>query len=215
MSDFLCGALSGVSQTLIGHPFDTYKILVQNNSKNIFSVNPFRGIAYPFCSSIINCSLTFGINDTLKKHDVHPIISGFISGAAIVPVVYTSDNYKINEQLRNDKKITLTSLLKNKGKTASFFRESIAFSVYFYSFDKLRENNVNTFISGGISGLLNWTVTYPLDVIRNRQLAQNISFASAYKQGNLWKGYSFCAARSIKVNAVGFYVYEKAKDILK
>lgn len=215
MSDFLCGALSGISQTLIGHPFDTYKILVQNNSKNIFSVNPFRGIAYPFCSSIINCSLTFGINDTLKKENVNPVISGFISGGAIFPIVYTSDNYKINEQLKNDKKITLTSLLNNKGKTASFFRESIAFSVYFYSFDKLRENNVNTFISGGISGLLNWTVTYPLDVIRNRQLAQNISFASAYNQGNLWKGYSFCAARSIKVNAVGFYVYEKAKDYFK
>jgi hypothetical protein len=63
-------------------------------------------------------------------------------------------------------------------------------------------------ISGGIAGLANWTITYPLDVVRNRQMATQVSFYNALKMGSLWKGYAFCAIRAIKVNAVGFYVYE-------
>ena len=27
MNDYIFGALSGISQTIIGHPFDTYKVL--------------------------------------------------------------------------------------------------------------------------------------------------------------------------------------------
>ena len=71
----------------------------------------------------------------------------------------------------------------------------------------------NPLISGGIAGLCNWTATYPLDVIRNREIAQNINFREAMKMGGLWKGYSFCALRAVKVNAIGFFVYEKCCNI--
>ena len=68
-------------------------------------------------------------------------------------------------------------------------------------------------ISGGIAGLLNWTFTYPIDVIRTRQMANNISIKKAINQGNLWKGYSACAMRAIIVNSASFYVYEKSKNL--
>ena len=54
-------------------------------------------------------------------------------------------------------------------------------SVYFGSYHKARDNGYNSFISGGISGLANWTFSYPIDVIMSRQIAQNISISQAYK----------------------------------
>lgn len=212
MNDFYCGACSGAIQSLMGHPLDTYKILSQNNKFSIY-VNPWKGIQYPMMTSVINCSLTFGINENLKKYNLPNYISGFISGAFISPIVYVSDNFKINEQMNNNKKITIKSksILQNKGKIASFFRESLAFSVYFSTYDQAKTYTNNSMISGGIAGLANWTITYPLDVIRNRQMATQVSFHEALNVGNLWKGYAFCAIRSVKVNAVGFYVYEATR----
>ena len=75
-----------------------------------------------------------------------------------------------------------------------FFRESIAFSVYFKTYEILHDKNkYNPFISGGIAGLANWTVTYPIDTIKTRQTAHNINIYDAIKIGNLWKGYLPCA----------------------
>ena len=213
MHDFICGALSGISQTFVGYPFDTYKVLIQNN-KSIYKINPFIGIQYPIITSTIVCSLSFGINDLLKKYNVHSSLSGFISGACISPIIYINDNFKIREQMNLKNKINIFTIIHNKGKLACFLRESIGFSVYFYSFDNLRNNDINIFISGGISGFLNWTISYPFDVIRNRQLAQNIDIITALKMGKLWKGYTICAFRSVFVNSVGFFVYENSKKYI-
>lgn len=213
MNDFYCGACSGVIQSLVGHPLDTYKVLSQNNKLTLY-INPWRGIQYPMMNSVLTCSLTFGINEKLKCYNLPNYLSGFISGACIFPLVYISDNYKINEQIGNNKKINFTYIIKNKGKVASFMRESIAFSVYFYTYDKMKKFTNNSLISGGIAGLSNWTFTYPLDVIRSRQIAKQINIIDAINIGSLWKGYVFCALRAIKVNAMGFFVYEQIKEIV-
>ena len=67
---------------------------------------------------------------------------------------------------------------------------------------------LSPFIAGGSSGLFSWTLIYPLEVIKNRQMSQNISFIEAYKQGNIKQGYLICAFRAIFVNAAGFGVYD-------
>ena len=166
-------------------------------------------------SSVINCALTFSVNSKLKSLGIDELLSGFIAGATIVPIVYISDTYKIHRQLHgnSNKKPTLKNILKRKGKITTFFRETIAFSIYFKSYCIVNNYLENPLISGGIAGLCNWTATYPLDVIRNREIAQNINFREAMKMGGLWKGYSFCALRAVKVNAIGFFVYEKCCNI--
>ena len=93
-------------------------------------------------------------------------------------------------------------------------RESLAFASYFGSYDWLKTQQVPVLIAGGLAGLLNWTVTYPIDVIKSRQMAQNIGIREAYSQGQLWKGYSVCALRAILVNAAIFYTYETTKRLL-
>ena len=87
-------------------------------------------------------------------------------------------------------------------------------SFYFGSYNYLKDQGFNPLISGGLAGLLNWTTTYPIDVIRSRQIAQQISIKQAIKMGNLWKGYSVCALRAVIVNAANFWVYEKVRKMV-
>ena len=83
-------------------------------------------------------------------------------------------------------------------------REIIAFSSYFAVFENAKQNGIHPFFAGGLAGLANWTASYPIDVIRSRQIASNCTVKQAYDMGNLWKGFSLCALRAILVNSVDF-----------
>ena len=219
MNDFISGAISGIFQTAIGYPFDTYKVLLQNNQlilKDIPKINPFIGMRYPLQSSVINCSLTFGINNALKSNtNLDTSITGFISGVLITPVIFYYDYYKINTQLRFSLNPTFKVIISRQGFLATLLRESIAFSIYFKSYEYLHNDcKINSYISGGISGLLNWTATYPIDIVKTRQLINNTRMIESFMEGNLWKGYTPCAIRAIIVNSTGFYIYEKCNEIL-
>ena len=100
------------------------------------------------------------------------------------------------------------------GLHTTFAREIPAMSAYFGSYFFFKEQGYNPLISGGLAGLANWTLTYPMDVIRSRQIAQHISIKDAVKMGKLWKGYNICAIRAVIVNAANFWVYEKVKYLL-
>ena len=94
----------------------------------------------------------------------------------------------------------------------TFNREVLAMGSYFSSYYYFKdEKKCSILLSGGLAGLINWTLTYPLDVIRSRQIAQNISVKEAFNQKKLWGGYSACAFRAIIVNASSFYIYEIMK----
>ena len=58
-------------------------------------------------------------------------------------------------------------------------REMVAMSSYFGMYNYMRDNNYHVLLSGGMAGLANWTLTYPIEVVKNRQLAQNISIRQA------------------------------------
>ena len=216
MNDFIAGSISGLSQTLVGHPFDTLKVLRQNNisySLRDFPVKEyFRGVSYPMGFSILINSCCFGFYNIIYNHIPNHFISGSIAGGLITPFVHFQGIGKIQRQIGNQ--LTLYSFMTTHGVLSSFYREFFAFGTYFGTYYYLRDKNVNILLCGGIAGLANWTLTYPIDVLRNRVYAQNITMREAAMQGNIWKGYGLCASRAILVNAVGFYVYELFKDLL-
>ena len=90
----------------------------------------------------------------------------------------------------------------------AFLRETIAMSAYFSSYHEIKKY-IHPLYAGGLAGLINWTITYPIDVIRNRQFAQNCRIREAIKQKKFWKGYSFCALRAILVNTAVFATFDK------
>tara|TARA_B100000963_G_scaffold155233_1_gene135075 strand:+ start:17431 stop:18084 length:654 start_codon:yes stop_codon:yes gene_type:complete len=215
MTDVVSSLFVGISQIVIGHPFDTIKVLIQNKKKwkGLPIKKYYKGWRYPLTESLIFNMTVFPINERVYKYTNSYFASGLISGTCVFPSAYLFNFYKINKQVKCEPK--LQNLLGFKGGVPLLCREMLAMSVYFGSYHKAKENGINTLLSGGIAGGINWTLTYPLDVLMSRQIAQQISIKQAFNQKNLWKGYPVCLTRAILVNSVNFYVYEKAKNILK
>jgi solute carrier family 25 carnitine/acylcarnitine transporter 20/29 len=211
MNDFLAGTMSGFSQMFVGYPFDTLKVRLQNNTSNkkLALKHYYRGMMYPLITFGGLNSIVFGVHAKTQTICNNHFISGGLAGIACSPFVFLTDVGKIRRQMA--RRVQLSDFYKTRGIYSTLFREIIGLSTYFGAYHFCRDDGLNIPLSGAISGLTNWTVSYPLDVIRNRQMAQNIYFYNAYKQGALWKGYRICAIRALLVNSVGFWVYEKCK----
>jgi len=214
MSDFIAAACVGVAQVSIGHPFDTTKILMQNNRKwfGLPLRNYYRGWRFPLCSAVILNSITFPTVERTKPYTQNSFLSGCIAGIAITPIVFCFDVGKIRQQTKQS--ITIKTILNARGRYSTFARETIASSVYFGSYFTCRDFGWHPLLSGGIAGLCNWTLTYPIDVIKSRQMAQNLTIKQALNMGNLWRGFPICATRAFIVNAMDFWVYESVKKYL-
>lgn len=213
MSDLFAGTVAGLSQVVVGHPFDTIKVLIQNNQfSNIRSLtlrNLYRGSKYPAISSVIFNATVFPIYERSFKYTKSDALSGALSGLVVSPLQYAFDVGKIKRQTNQN--VSMRDMYRTKGLGITAFRETLAMSIYFGVYHYcVNEYNLSSFVSGGVSGLANWTITYPADVLRTRQMAQNCTLYESFMMpGSLWKGYSVCAFRAVLVNASVFWVYDK------
>ncbi len=200
-SSVASGACVGWSETLVGYPFVTCKVLLQNGAS--CWGHPlrryYRGVKYPLMSSVGFNMVVFPLHEFLCADTGH-VVGGALSGLAISPAVYFFDKRMVRCQVGGR-----SALSRGFGMTCC--REVLAMSAYFGVYYRARED-YGSLVSGGAAGLANWTLTYPLDTLRNRQIAQGCSVRAALKQGRLWRGYSFAASRSVVVNAVSFTLWE-------
>jgi hypothetical protein len=228
-NETIIGGIVGLTQNLIGHPFDTLKVLVQNGTKiNKTHLRPsilYAGVTYPMGQLILSNALVFeGYNRINNKYKIGNFNSAFICGLIFSPVTYLYECGKIynqtknfiNNDLNNEKKKYSYLSYFRKGFIMTAARESFGmgfyFSTYYYVKDELKQNSL---ISGGLAGIMSWSTTYQFDVIKSRQMAYNIGFIEAFKKYNFWKGYSYCITRAVLVNSISFYVYDYLSNITK
>ena len=214
MADFIAGLCAGIAQVSVGHPFDTAKVLIQNNKRwlGLPLKSYYRGWRFPLTSaSFFNCTV-FPMYERTIEYTGNSFLSGAISGLVVTPIVYAFDIGKIRQQTKQ--KLKLSHFYRSKGFASTMAREVGAMTTYFGTYNYLKDKDLHPLISGGLAGLSNWTMTYPIDVIRSRQIAQNITIRQAINMGNLWKGYSVCATRALIVNAAIFGTYEKTRELL-
>ena len=232
MSEFLAGCVSGCIQSVLGHPLDTIKVLAQTSSKkteskrvnvnsniNINIKTLYRGVSYPTAMNMLTSGVIFDTNSRLYESYKSHYKSGFITGIFTAPMMYFFDTGKIYHQtyvnnVNTKQKIQLfpyKQFLKGNGLGATFGRECLATSAYMGVYFDLVERT-SPLYAGGIAGLASWVVSYPIDVIKSRQMADcSLSFLDAGRQGQLWRGFSVCALRAIIVNSAGFWAYDKVK----
>ena len=187
--DFVSGAFSGFVQNIIGYPLDTIKVLQQNKMSYKLSSPQkyYYGFSYPLVSTMIHNSIVFKLFKDCDKHTNNAYLSGLISGTLYSPIVFLLDSFKIRYQTKN-KSFNVKSLFTNKGKVISFLCESSAMCLYFGNYKYFIDQDYSPFMSGGISGLINWSIGYPIDVIKTRQITYNISMKEAIQMGSFHKG---------------------------
>lgn len=209
MSDFLSAFAVGINEVLIGHPLNTAKVLIQNKQKwlGLPFKHYYRGVKYPLLSSTFFNMLTFPMNERLYKHTNNYFVSGMFCGVVASPIVFFIDTFTIKRQTNQN--VSFSMFKGARGLYSTMLRESIASSLYFGTYYFMHDDlKINSLVSGGAAGLCNWTFSYPIDVVRSRQIAQRITINEAIKMGNIWSGFSIVAFRAILVNSIGFTVFK-------
>lgn len=214
--EFISGTCNGISQAIIGHPLDTIKVLQQNNKSwnKLKFIDLMRGVKYPIYYKIVTKSLCFDLNNKFKiKND---FARNAIIGLYLAPFTHFIDLFKICRQNGNSvKKLSYHDFINYRGFICTISRDMVSYSLYIPVYVSLKKKNYNTIISGGLAGLVNWTASYPLDVIRTRQITHNKNTLSqSFNMGSIWKGYKACALRAILTSATGFGVYEGVLNLI-
>jgi solute carrier family 25 carnitine/acylcarnitine transporter 20/29 len=234
MQEYILGNIFGITQVIIGHPFDTLKTNIQNSTTTrIFLQNPsklYSGIRYPLIMNSIGTSFLFGNYDYFYRQTDSNLISGTITGFISALALTPFDYKKIQMQTNQSNQSTHPRYNKHSGQShknsnwnvimkyyAGFSytlcREVISIPIYFYTYEYLiTDRYLNPFFAGGIAGVNSWLFTYPLDTLKTRrQLYQNLSLHELIKMGNVFNGLGITLLRAFVVNSTSFYIYESLK----
>ena len=111
--------------------------------------------------------------------------------------------------------MTVKQIFKNtkfyRGLELTILRDSIGFSIYFGTYNYLQSQFNNPLINGGITGVLSWIYSYPIDVIKTKhQISRHIlkNTLNSIKLNQLTSGMSIMLTRAFFVNAGIFYIFE-------
>ena len=197
---------AGLTQTLVGQPFDTCKTFIILKKPIPFRPSVlYRGSFYPFLSGISTNTVSFSVTTQLVGTGVNPFVAGLVAGITISPIVTLLDSRKILRQIGEPKRAV------NLRKTYPLYlaKESLAMSLYFGSYHTM---TFHPLVSGAISGVLNWSVTFPLDVLRTRSV-MGYSLRESLQKGGLYKGIGLCCARALVVNACIFQAHDYVSSL--
>lgn len=228
MNEYILGNIFGLSQIIIGYPFDTIKTYIQNSK----SIKPliqspklfYKGVKYPLFTNMISATLLFGNYSYFLQISDNKFISASATGVIGAFFITPFDYFKIQRQIQenNYEKFQIQNkyLINNikkiySGLLLTILRESIAIPVYFLTFDYMYyQSNINSFLSGGVAGINSWFFTYPLDTLKTRrQLYPLKSLSEIIAIGSLYNGLSITLLRGFIVNGSCFYFYSVFKPL--
>ena len=104
-----------------------------------------------------------------------------------------------------------------RGVFLTILRDSIGFSIYFSSYQFLQNSYDNPFLNGGVSGVLSWVYSYPIDVIKTKYTIYDKPLLSIIKNQNkqkLLSGINIMLIRAFFVNGGIFCIFEKMKRFI-
>lgn len=230
---FFNSFIAGVAQTIIGHPFDTVKTYKQvyfkkptiDITKELISKNGisylYRGFLPPLLGGCIQNGLMFSSESSLRELcNGNNFYSGFLTGCFTSFVISPSELIKTKLQI--DKSLSVLSVIKksnlSRGIGLTMLRDSFGFSIYFGTYYNLQNKNNNPLLNGGITGVLSWIYSYPIDVIKTKyQISSNSTLKEIIKQNNiktLTSGLNIMLIRSFIVNASIFYIFDTLTNLI-
>ena len=213
-NDLLIGCCAGATQVIAGHPLDTVKVLQQsgNSWKGLMLKDYYRGGLATLPNAVMKNSIIMPVFFKIREKTDNDFISGGIAGLVSAPTQYMFDFMKIKKQTY--KKYEMKDIIRGKGKVLTMTKESLGFGLYFKSYYYCKDElKLSAPISGGISGLSLWSILYPLDTLKTRQISGDIKLKDALKKGRLYSGFGPCVLRSMVANSAIWTVVDTLKSL--
>lgn len=246
--DYINGGIGGICGVLISHPFDTLKTRSQNNIKTTWQskskfkllLSLYRGIVPPLISVGLEKAIVFGTFETSKRffisslnleNNVLNLMSGGVAGFTASFIVTPLERMKI--LLQSNKNLDISRRYLFKGLSATFFRETPGFAIYFTVYEYLKRkfytehgNEITpyaSFLFGGLSGMISWIPIYPPDRVKTiMQTNKNSKLIDVIKYiyvsdglRGFYKGFHFSLMRAIPLHAGTFMTIELMKQNIK
>lgn len=218
------GYISGMAGIIASHPFDTIKTNYQQTGKLVYT-NLYKGVVPPLFGVGLEKAVVFGVYETTKQYTQSDIISGGLAGFTASVVVTPFERVKI--LLQTKQQITsLRNINIFQGLSATFSRETPGFAIYFYTYNRMKQDDdtlIHNFVKGGLAGIFSWIFIYPQDRIKTFMQAskeKQIGFGEAMKNINktglvsFYKGFHLALLRAVPLHATVFTSFEACKKYL-
>jgi solute carrier family 25 carnitine/acylcarnitine transporter 20/29 len=246
--NFQYGLISGLTAIVVSHPIDTIKTNIQESKPIVYRIkNLYKGLSAPLLGVGLEKSIVFGVFETTKPFTQSDVISGGLSGLAASFVVTPFERIKILFQTNQGGWKFISQNLNRKfmfqGLSATFYRETPGFAIYFSVYNYLKDNRlkfanalnlhkdmpnqitmIESFCYGAISGSTAWIFIYPQDRIKTHIQAisnRNVGFVNGFREilsdggyRGLYKGFHFALMRAIPLHATAFVTMEFCKEYL-
>lgn len=204
---FVPGFSMGITRALVSHPFEILKIKSQLNLKK--KVPLFKGLHYSLLASGIERGIQFGLYDFFKNNNDSNLVSSLKASALSTCIGIPYNFYIVNKSVVNQKfKFNLLNLSKTI--PLEYSRSYLGSALFLYTYNELKDKNIPLWLAAFCGTTSVWSITYPLDNIRNQIISKNNNFT--FK--NLYKGIQYPVLRSIPSSIMGMYIYEFVKNSL-
>jgi hypothetical protein len=243
LGNLLPGLLQGITRVSISYPADVVKVQMQKNlhSTTLGTVQHvlktdmrkfYRGSSIAFVTIGIERSLQYYYLEKMNKKMVNPYASSFaaslVGSVYNLPMQYLTTNIALLDKTKHD--ASVKQYIKNtpfkqlyKGYFIETPKNVLGSTIYLGTYLTLRNATDNASLYpwfGGLSGMLTWTVIYPLDTIKtdyqttkNKRIRELMRerFATKNAVSSFYKGITPVLLRTFPSAFAGMWVYEKTK----
>ena len=140
LRNFGYGYIAGMAGIVTSHPFDTIKTNIQKKQVVNYGIrNLYKGVAAPLFGVGLEKAIVFGTYETSKKYTNSDFISGGLAGLTASFVVTPFERIKILLQTNQTiEKQMLNRKFLFQGLSATFYRETPGFAIYFSTYNYLK-----------------------------------------------------------------------------
>ena len=160
-NNFIPGFTMGFVRATISHPFEILKLQSQMGFKQKYNISLYKGLHLSIISNSVERGIQFYYFDNFKKNHglfISSLYSSLISTFITLPynVVLLKKNI-LKTTYGIDKQIVLKSGL------LEYNRNILGSTTFLYSYQTLKNYNIPFQISGIMSSIIVWLITYPID----------------------------------------------------
>ena len=204
INKFIPGFTMGFVRSIISHPFEMLKLKTQMNINDNLFKNLFKGLHLSVLSNSFERGIQFYYFEDIKKKTNNILLSSVYASLISTTISLPYNVILLKKNILNKSFIINKNILFKSG-SLEYSRNLSGSSIFLYLYNKFKEFNYPIYTCSILSSTIVWTLTYPIDNIKNQIIAKR---DINYNLINLYKGVQYPLMRSIPSSIVGFYVFE-------